>query len=96
MDKQCYNQPLQFQKMGNAQPACRRAAMKNQREKKSTKLLRIGCLSACIATAWTAGRSAYGQNGSIPPLPVPEPSTLVLVASGVAAAAIAAKKKFRK
>jgi hypothetical protein len=66
--------------------------MKNQTKNKSKKLLRIGCLSACLVTAWAPTNRTYAQNSTSDPLPVPEPSTLVLVASGIAAAVLVKKK----
>jgi len=68
--------------------------MKDHHRKKSEKLLRVGCLSACLVTAWGSQNYLYGQ--SAPSNPVPEPSTVTLVASGVAGLALLHKKKPRK
>jgi len=64
--------------------------MKGHYRKKSEKFWRIGCLSACVATAWGSQNYLYGQSGNHHP--VPEPSTIVLVASGVAGLALLYKK----
>ena len=65
--------------------------MKDHHRTNAEKFLRVGCLSACLVTAWGSQNYVYGQ--SAPPNPVPEPSTITLMASGVAGLALLYKKK---
>jgi len=71
--------------------------MKNPCWQKSKNLLRAGCLTAGLVTAWGVAPSyVFATPVEGPPVQLPEPSSLALVATGTAALVLYRKMKSRK